>query len=404
MATNQYGQTEWDADPETAAELRRLANQEKIAAAMAAKGQVPLTGQMVGNTFVGASPLQGIANLLHQYNASKATQGAEQGYKALSDRKAQEYASAISDYKRNTVGTPEQPMGPPTPEGEMGVKPAFAPTPDARRQAIIEAAVSTNPRLSKMGQLDFQMDARKEDKAAAREDRLFQIDMAHQNNLESIKQRAAEQRISQQQLREQIDAANERNARLVASLRQPTAPIQLTDAAGNVKLVDQQGNLVKDLGAVGKPSAGFEKAGAAKKKMTSDLDTAITELEKATADGGLIDKSTGSGAGALVDAAAGFFGKATPGSIAVGQMKPIFDLALKMVPRFEGPQSDKDTASYKEAAGELANPNAPNERKKAAGKEILRLMKSRRGQFIDKSIEGTDADVAPSANVRVVDW
>lgn len=118
--------------PETAAELRRLANQEKIAAAMAAKGQVPLTGQMVGNTFVGASPLQGIANLLHQYNASKATQGAEQGYKALSDRKAQEYASAISDYKRNTVGTPEQPMGPPTPEGEMGVKPAFAPTPDAR--------------------------------------------------------------------------------------------------------------------------------------------------------------------------------------------------------------------------------------------------------------------------------
>jgi hypothetical protein len=127
MATNQYGQTEWDADPETAAELRRLANQEKIAAAMAARGQVPLTGQMVGNTFVGASPLQGIANLLHQYNASKATQGAEQGYKALSDRKAQEYASAISDYKRNTVGTPEQPMGPPTPEGEMGVKEAVAP-------------------------------------------------------------------------------------------------------------------------------------------------------------------------------------------------------------------------------------------------------------------------------------
>ena len=139
MATNQYGQTEWDADPETAAELRRLANQEKIAAAMAAKGQQSLAGGMVGNTYVGASPLQGIANMLHQYNASKATQSAEEGYKALGEKKAQEYASAISDYKRNTIGTPEQPMGPPTPEGEMGVKPAFAPTPDARRQAIIEA-------------------------------------------------------------------------------------------------------------------------------------------------------------------------------------------------------------------------------------------------------------------------
>lgn len=409
MPTNQYGQTEWDADPETAAELRRLANQEKIAAAMAAKGQVPLTGGMVGNTYVGASPLQGLANMFHQYNASRATQGAEEGYKALGDKKAQEYAAAISDYKRNTMGTPgtpEQPMGPPTETGDMGVKPAVpavVPTPDQRRQAIIEAAVSTNPRLSKMGQLDFQMDARKEDKAAAREDKLFQIQMAHQNNLEKIKADALERRITREEADKRANESKEQMIRLAAGLRQPAAPIQLTDGAGNVKLVDQRGNTIKDLGAVGKPSAGFEKAGAAKKKMTSDLDTAITELEKATADGGLIDKSTGSGAGALVDAAAGFFGKATPGSIAVGQMKPIFDLALKMVPRFEGPQSDKDTASYKEAAGELANPNAPNERKKAAGKEILRLMKARRGQFIDKGIEGTEADIPASGGSSAVD-
>lgn len=401
MATNQYGQTEWDADPETAAELRRLANQEKMAAAMMQRGQVPLTGGMVGNTYVGASPLQGIANLLHQYNASKATQGAEQGYKALSDRKAQEYASAISDYKRNTIGTPEQPMGPPTPEGEMGVKPAFAPSADVRRQAIIEAFTSTNPRLSKMGQMDFQMDARKEDKQDAIKARMDELQF-----------RLAEGRISKQEAdaraadlrREMQEAgfAQQRSmAQLAAGLRQPPAPIQVTDAAGNVKLVDQRGNLIKDLGAVGKPSAGFEKAGAAKKKLSTDLDMAISELEKATKDGGLIDKSTGSGAGALVDAAAGFFGKATPGSIAVGQMKPIFDIVLKMVPRFEGPQSDKDTASYREAAGELANPATPNERKKEAGKEILRLMRERKGQFIDKSVEGTDADV-PSSGFKVI--
>lgn len=257
MATNQYGQTEWDADPETAAELRRLANQEKMAAAMMQRGQQSLAGGMVGNTYVGASPLQGIANMLHQYNAQKATQGAEQGYKALSDRKAQEYASAISDYKRNTIGTPEQPMGPPTPEGEMGVKPAFAPTPDARRQAIIEAAVSTNPRLSKMGQMDFQMDARKEDKAAAREDRLFQIDMAHQNNLEAIKQRAVEQRLSQQQLREQIDAANERNARLVASLRQEPAPTvtEVIQDGKAVKVDARTGRVIGESPTMGKGKA-----------------------------------------------------------------------------------------------------------------------------------------------------
>ena len=180
------------------------------------------------------------------------------------------------------------------------------------------------------------------------------------------------------------------------TIRGQDKPIQITDAAGNTRLVSPYtGAVVKDMGAIGKPTATHEKTVAANKKLASNLDEAITELEKATADGGLIDKSTGSGIGAGVDWTASLFGKATPGSIAVGAMKPIFDLVLKMVPRFEGPQSDKDTQTYKEAAGELANPNVPNERKKIAGKEILRLMKARKGEFISKDVEGTELDTKP---------
>ena len=192
-------------------------------------------------------------------------------------------------------------------------------------------------------------------------------------------------------------------AQLAAGLRQPAAPIQLTDAAGNVKLVDQRGNTIKDLGAVGKPSAGFEKAGTAKKKMGADIDTAISELEKATADGGLIDKSTGSGIGTLVDMAANFVGQATPGAVAVGEMQPIYDLVLKMVPRFEGPQGQIDVKTYQDASGQLANPAVPNKTKKAAAKTILRLMKDRKGQFIDKSIIGTEADIPASGGSSAVD-
>ena len=257
MATNQYGQTEWDADPETAAELRRLSNQEKMAAAMMQRGQQPLTGGMVGQTYVGASPLQGIANLLHQYNSQKATQGAEQGYKALSDRKAQEYASAISDYKRNTIGTPEQPMGPPTPEGEMGVKPAFAPSADVRRQAIIEAAVSTNPRLSKMGQMDFQMDARKEDKAAAREDKMFQIEMQHQNNLAAIKEKALEGRISREEADKRANESKEQMIRLAAGMRQEPAPTvtEVIQDGKAVKVDARTGRVIGESPAMGKGKA-----------------------------------------------------------------------------------------------------------------------------------------------------
>jgi len=185
----------------------------------------------------------------------------------------------------------------------------------------------------------------------------------------------------------------------------PVTPVKIEDPnqPGREVVVDARNNNRVIGSVVPKPqgAAAADKAAQARKKTEGDLDTAIGELEKATKDGGLIDQSTGSGAGALVDMAAGFFGKATPGAIAAGRTAPIFDLVLKMVPRFEGPQSDKDTQSYKEAAGQLANPSVPNETKKQAGREILRLMKQRKGQFVDKAIEGTDADV-PTAGAPAV--
>jgi hypothetical protein len=160
----------------------------------------------------------------------------------------------------------------------------------------------------------------------------------------------------------------------------------VTDAAGNVTQFNRFGEIIGKPGAVGKPSATFEKTKALQAQQGRDLGLAITELTEATKDGGLIDKSTGSGAGRLVDVAAGFAGQATPGAIAIAKLKPIADMALKMVPRFEGPQSDKDTASYKEAAGQLADPSLPTEIRKQAGKEVLRLMKARKNQFVTEAM------------------
>lgn len=156
----------------------------------------------------------------------------------------------------------------------------------------------------------------------------------------------------------------------------------VTDSAGNVTQFNRFGEVIGKPGAVGKPSATFEKTAALQKQQGRDLTLAIGELERVTKDGGLIDQSTGSGAGRLADAAAGFVGQSTTGAEAIAKLKPIADVALKMVPRFEGPQSDKDTQSYKEAAGQLADPNVPTATRKAAGKEVLRLMKERKGQFV----------------------
>jgi hypothetical protein len=143
----------------------------------------------------------------------------------------------------------------------------------------------------------------------------------------------------------------------------------------------------------GKPSAFAEKTAAQREQMGKDLGFAITQLGDITKEGGLIDQSTGSGAGRLVDIGARFVGKAMPGDIAIGQIAPIADLVLKMVPRFEGPQSNKDTQSYKEAAGQLADASLPPKIRKEAGKTVLRIMTERKNQFVsrDMAAEGAAA-------------
>jgi len=173
-----------------------------------------------------------------------------------------------------------------------------------------------------------------------------------------------------------------------------------TDAAGNVTQFNKFGEVVGKVNAAGKPSATFEKTAALQKQQAKDLNLAITEIENAIKPGGLLEKSTGSGAGKLRDAAGNFIGYATEGSIAAASLKPIADLGLKMIPRFEGPQSDKDTATYKEAAGELANESLPVARRQAAAKTVVRLMKGRKGQFVNDvmATEGIGAAGVDTSN------
>jgi hypothetical protein len=182
---------------------------------------------------------------------------------------------------------------------------------------------------------------------------------------------------------------------LAASLKTPPAPTLTTivnpDNPSETITVDARvykggGKGAEGVIGAGKPSAAQEKASLLKAQMGKDIDFAITELTSVTKDGGLIDQSTGSGAGRLADIGAGFFGQATEGAIAIGKLKPIQDLVLKMIPRFEGPQSDKDTQSYKEAAGQLADPTLPTKIRKEAGRTVLRLMQSRKNQFVSTEL------------------
>lgn len=137
------------------------------------------------------------------------------------------------------------------------------------------------------------------------------------------------------------------------------------------------------------------RSAAAQRTEAAQLERGIAELRRISEPGGLLERSTGSGVGRLLDIAGEFVGVSSRSSQAAAALAPIADIVLKLVPRFEGPQSDRDTRSYQEAAGRLADPTIPNETRLAAAREIIRLMEARRNQFGVSG--GAGAPAAPSA-------
>lgn len=66
-------------------------------------------------------------------------------------------------------------------------------------------------------------------------------------------------------------------------------------------------------------------------------------------------------------------GISTPASQADAQLKAISGQLISMMPRMEGPQSDRDVQMYQQMAGDLANPNLPIQTRLAAADTIIGL-------------------------------
>lgn len=119
-------------------------------------------------------------------------------------------------------------------------------------------------------------------------------------------------------------------------------------------------------GVVGEAQGAIEKKGINSGGVLSKLDLAEP----------LIDAATGSLAGAARDKLAAAFGEAPKGAQAIAQLKVLqADLMLSM-PRMEGPQSDRDTMLYREAAGQLGDEKVPAAIKKAAVSTIRKIQEN----------------------------
>lgn len=114
----------------------------------------------------------------------------------------------------------------------------------------------------------------------------------------------------------------------------------------------------------------------AEQKKSVDANVTLGLLDEAES---LIQRSTGSRAGAVADEVAATFGYATPGAQAIAELNPVAARLTLAVPRMEGPQSDADRLLYQKAAGDFANPNVPRETRLAALQSMRRLAEKYKG-------------------------
>jgi hypothetical protein len=130
----------------------------------------------------------------------------------------------------------------------------------------------------------------------------------------------------------------------------------------------------------------------AARKLNDQLKAGIASARE------LIPKATASGAGAMLDNAAAFFGKSTDGADAAAQLDTIAGWMTSNVPRMQGPQSDKDVLLYKQMAGDVANRNLPASRRLAA----LDTLEKLQGKYADINQSAAPAPAAAPAAAGAV--
>jgi hypothetical protein len=152
--------------------------------------------------------------------------------------------------------------------------------------------------------------------------------------------------------------------------------------AGVIYQQDAQGNLVAlpKLARPGAPIAPIpvvaggvqvQGKGSPKAAFTQQYGMVKSQLKEVT---DLLPKATASGAGAAVDATLGFFGASTDGADAAAKLDTLGGWLTTSVPRFEGPQSDRDVMTYQRMAGDVANRKLPMSQRLEAVKSLETLM------------------------------
>jgi hypothetical protein len=369
-------------------QVQDISRQRDLARMLLQKGMTDnLQGQMVSGRYVGASPLQGIANV---YSAYKGGQMAKEA-----DRKQQELAQMlrtvgaqesqdILSTMRGRQAVPEvipqgqtllDDQGMPTYGAQRGVS-AIAPDLEAAYAKSVGARTAQGQALAPLLAKQLMPDLTPEEKRykAARADGSFkggfndflnQLTEKDKANLAIERAKLADQGIYVSGV--SSGGGMPSSGASMGGGRQVTGDAKYMPANMPVyqfdpSLTNQQNRELQ---------AQFAKDNQKNIKNARDAFGSIKAVSE-------ILKTNDPSSGFFENVITGtreMFGGGGKQSQADAKLKVLGQKLVQQVPRFEGPQSDKDVASYQAAAGDIGNPNRPIGARLAALQTLVDLNK-----------------------------
>ena len=367
--------------PEIALEQRKIDRRRKMAELLAQ--QDPMQGQMVSGHYVGASPVQGIANLAKAYLGAKANRKLDTEETDLTTRDQQMRREDITHALTRMKG------GTPNVNGVLSMM-----KPWTAQEGVNEARMSPRPEIQAEGQyrqgvLDTASDTAAQNAHEIALQELRNKDLGSYGNSESMSTKewkyystlSPEQQAAYLEMKRAEPMLNRGNTfstvNPITNAVTDVAPINLDpnqtpEHAADVVTAEEGARL--DL----LPRRGDLEAENTRKQKVAEL-TAEYETKLAKTTNGIRDiislgrdkltgsvKPTSSGFGTIYDAAAAWVGFAPDGSPEADSLRAIGGALVSKMPRMEGPQSDKDTTNYKEMAGRIGDSSLPIARRMEA--------------------------------------
>lgn len=348
-----------------------------------AQSQMP-KGQMAGRVFVGAHPMEHLAEVLRQRSAGMDETAAMKQLQGIGQQRQEAQGRDMSAFVQALRGTPAQPefqAAGPAPQGapqEGGYTvPAQAAKAGDPMGAYSMAASSQSPMVRQMGMQGMaQLPQLEQAKAEKEANRAWQAE-----------QKELDRQARQDQIRMQLDAQRQMKEFMAAN--KPERQAQIIDTDQGKMRVMPNGTLAPLMDMSGNAISGPKgpQGTLARQNEAQQALNAITQAES------ILPKATSSGLGSLVDSAAGFVGYSTPGAQAASQLKAVEGELVSKMPKMSGPQSDKDVALYKQMAGVVGDETKPVATRQAALQTVKEIQQRYAGPQVNLGATGNPNSV-----------